>query len=393
MKAALLLAAALVATGVQADELVTFEPQEIRRIASHGPWPQPVLRDPSNRVSGNPQAIAFGQRLFFDARLSGNGAIACGTCHIPSQAWTDGRRRAIGLGALDRNTPSLLNAGLLRWFSWDGGADSIWSQALRAMLDTREMGASASLVAGTVRADRGLACMHDAAFGEGAVQRDDTQVMVDASKSIAAFVATLASGRTPFDDFRDALARGDRAAAARYPAAAQRGARIFAGRGNCSVCHFGPNFTNGEFHDVGVPYLSAPGRVDAGRHAGIKRVQADPFNLLGKHTDDASGASATKTRHVEMQHANFGQFKVPSLRNVALTAPYMHDGRFAGLRDVVHHYSELDMERIHTHGEQLLRPLKLSERESEDLVAFLESLSDPRGREGPAAALRIPGCR
>ena len=261
------------------------------------------------------------------------------------------------------------------------------------MLDTREMGASASLVAGTVRADRGLACMHDAAFGTGAVQRDDTQVMVDASKSIAAFVATLASGRTPFDEFRDAIARGDRAAAGRYPVAAQRGAKIFAGKGNCSVCHFGPNFTNGEFHDVGVPYVVAPGRVDAGRHGGIKRLQADPFNLLGKHSDDASGASATKTRHVEMQHANFGQFKVPSLRNVALTAPYMHDGRFATLRDVARHYSELDMERIHTHGEQLLRPLKLSERESEDLVAFLESLSDPGAGTTLLLGAAVPTCR
>jgi cytochrome c peroxidase len=216
--------------------------------------------------------------------------------------------------------------------------------------------------------------------------------MVDASKSIAAFVATLGSGRTPFDDFRDALARGDRAAAARYPAAAQRGAKIFVGKGNCSVCHFGPSFTNGEFHEVGVPFMLGGGKVDSGRHGGIKRLQGDPFNLLGKFSDDASGASATKTRHVEMQHANFGQFKTPSLRNVALTAPYMHDGRLASLRDVVRHYSELDMERIHVHGEQLLRPLRLSPGESEDLLAFLESLSDPRAGELPAPAAPIPGC-
>jgi cytochrome c peroxidase len=359
---------------------------------SHGPWPQPVLADPSNRAAGNPAAIALGARLFFDARLSANGTVACATCHVPSRAWTDGRPRAIGLAAADRNTPSVVNAGLARWFGWDGGADSIWSQGLRAMLDPREMGASPALVAGAIRSDRSLACAHDAAFGAGATARDDTQVMVDASKSIAAFVATLGSGRTPFDDFRDALARGDRAAAARYPAAAQRGAKIFVGKGNCSVCHFGPSFTNGEFHEVGVPFMLGGGKVDSGRHGGIKRLQGDPFNLLGKFSDDASGASATKTRHVEMQHANFGQFKTPSLRNVALTAPYMHDGRLASLRDVVRHYSELDMERIHVHGEQLLRPLRLSPGESEDLLAFLESLSDPRAGELPAPAAPIPGC-
>jgi len=393
MRVAFLLAAALAAAGVQASGLVIFEPQEIRRIVSHGPWPQPVLNDPSNRAAGNPQAIALGQRLFFDARLSSNGAVACASCHVPAHAWTDGRLRAIGLGALDRNTPSIVNAGLARWYAWDGGADTIWSQGLRAMLDPREMGASPALIAGAIRGDRTLACMHDAVFGAAATKRDDTQVMVDAAKSIAAFVATINSARTPFDDFRDALARGDRAAAARYPAAAQRGAKIFVGKGNCSVCHFGPGFTNGEFHDVGVPFMLGGGKVDEGRHGGIKRVQADPFNLLGKYSDDASGASATKTRHVEMQHANFGQFKVPSLRNVALTAPYMHDGRFATLRDVVRHYSELDMERIHTHGEQLLRPLRLTPGESDDLIAFLESLSDPHARREPAAAVPAPGCR
>jgi cytochrome c peroxidase len=393
VRVVLFLAAALAAAGAHANELIAFEPQEIRRIVSHGPWPQPVLRDPSNRASDNPTAIAFGQRLFFDARLSANGSVACATCHVPARAWTDGRARAVGLAELDRNTPSLVNAGLGRWFGWDGGADSIWSQGLRAMLDPRELGTSSAHVAGVIRADRGLACAHEAVFGSGVVQGDDTQVMVDASKAIAAFVATLNSGRTPFDEFRDALARGDRAAAARYPPAAQRGAKIFAGKGNCSVCHFGPAFTNGEFHEVGVPYALGAGRVDPGRHGGIKRVQADPFNLVGKFNDDASGASATRTRHVEMQHANFGQFKVPSLRNVALTAPYMHDGRLATLRDVVRHYSELDMERIHVHGEQLLRPLQLTPGESEDLVAFLETLGDPGAGTAPAAAPLPPECR
>jgi cytochrome c peroxidase len=392
MRAALLLAALAAAGLAEASGPVAFDPPEIRRLVSHGPWPQPVLPDPSNRASGNPAAIALGQRLFFDPRLSSNGAVACATCHVPSRAWTDGRARAIGLGEADRNTPSLVNAGLARWFGWDGGADSMWAQGLRAMLDPREMGASPALVAGAVRAEPTLACLHDAAFGAGAARRDDTQVMVDASKAIAAFVATIASGRTPFDDFRDALARGDRAAAARYPVAAQRGAKIFV-RGDCSVCHFGPGFTNGEFHEVGVPFMLGAGRVDAGRHGGIKRVQADPFNLLGKYSDDASGASATRTRHVELQHANFGQFKTPSLRNVALTAPYMHDGRLATLGDVVRHYSELDMERIHVHGEQLLRPLRLTPGERADLVAFLESLSDPGTGAAPVAQPLPSVCR
>jgi len=106
-------------------------------------------------------------------------------------------------------------------------------------------------------------------------------------------------------------------------------------------------------------------------------VRADRFNLLSPWSDDRTGTAAVKTRHVEASHASFGQFKTPSLRNLGHTAPYMHDGRYATLRAAVRHYSELDMERIHTHGEQLLRPLRLSPGEIDDLVAFLESLTAP----------------
>jgi cytochrome c peroxidase len=379
---AALVAVVALAPEARADSMPAFEPAEVRRILRHGPWPPPPARDPSNRVSGDPRAIALGHRLFFDARLSATGTVACATCHVPERAWADGRARGTGLAPLDRNTPTVLDAALHRWFAWDGRSDSVWSQALKAILDPREMGATAGHVAAVVAADPTLSCLHAAAYG-AAPGPDAERALVDTAKALAAFVETVRSGRTPFDGFRDGLARGDRAAAARYPAAAQRGLRIFVGQGRCAVCHVGPHFTNGEFHDVGVPYAVGPGRVDGGRHEGLKRLRADRFNLLGPYSDDATGAAAVKTRHVEPQHANFGQFKTPSLRNVALTAPYMHDGRLATLRDVVRHYSTLDMERIHTHGEQLLRPLRLSEAEIDDLVAFLESLTDPRATTAP----------
>jgi cytochrome c peroxidase len=192
---------------------------------------------------------------------------------------------------------------------------------------------------------------------------------------MAAFQETIVSGRTPFDAFRDALAAGDTSAMARYPAAAQRGLQLFVGRGNCSICHFGPNFTNGEFHDIGIPFFAEPGRVDSGRFDGIRRLQASPYNLLGIYNDDKTGANAQATRHVVAQHRNWGEFKVPSLRNVAQTAPYMHAGTLATLADVVRHYSELDENRLHADGERLLKPLRLTVEESADLVAFLETLS------------------
>jgi len=200
-------------------------------------------------------------------------------------------------------------------------------------------------------------------------------VLAGVGKALAAFQETIVSGRTPFDDFRDALEGNDRAAAARYPLAAQRGLRLFVGRGNCGACHFGPTFSNGEFHDTGVPFFTARG-VDPGRHGGLRKLQANAFNLLGAHNDDGSGSSAVKTRRVAVGHRNFGEFKVPSLRNVAQTAPYMHNGSLATLADVVRHYSGISPDRLHSDGESLLKPLRLSQEESADLVAFLESLTE-----------------
>jgi cytochrome c peroxidase len=382
---------ALVTQGIASDA-PRFAPPEIARIVQHGPWPPPDVRDPSNRVSGRPEAIAFGERLFLEPRLSTTGARSCVTCHAPELGWSDGRPRSLGTETLDRNAPTIWNVGLQRWFGWDGAADTLWAQSIRPILDPKEMGASAEHVAALIRSDTRLSCGYERAFGRPASAAPDAEtVLVDAAKALAAFQETLVSGRALFDDFRDALARGDAASAARYPAAAQRGLKLFVGVGNCSVCHFGPAFTNGEFADVGVPFFVGPGRVDAGRHAGIGKLRASRFNLLGRHNDDSTASTATKTRHVEPQHRNFGEFKVPSLRNVARTAPYMHDGRYTTLRDVVRHYSELNEERLHADGERILKRLNLSEREIDDLVAFLESLSDaPSGPYRRPAALA--GC-
>jgi cytochrome c peroxidase len=365
------------------EEQVEFSAEEIRRILQHGPWPQPVLRDESNRVSGNADAIALGEQLFYDRRLSGDGAMSCAACHRPDRAFTDGRERAYGRESLDRNTPSVWNVGLARWFGWDGAADSLWRQSMRPILNPIELAADTDHVAALLRADQALARRYANAFGTTPGDaRADEAMLVNTGKAIAAYLETLVSSRSAFDEFRDALGRDDRAAAARYPLAAQRGLKIFVGKGNCGFCHFGPAFTNGEFADVGISYFVAKGRVDSGRHGGIKELRADRFNLLGPYNDDPGGTAAGKTRHVASQHRNFGEFKVPGLRNVALTSPYMHNGSLATLRDVVLHYSDLNEERLHADGERILRPLKLSPREVDDLVAFLESLTGA----APAAA-------
>jgi len=374
---------------VPAAELLDFSADETRRILRHGPWPPPWSPDPSNRVSGKPAAIELGERLFFETRLSHDGSISCATCHVPERAWQDGRATSAGREPVDRNTPSVLNVRLQRWFGWSGASDNLWAQSIRPLLDAREMDASAARIARLLRADRDLRAGYARAFGAppGA---DDEAILVDAAKALAAFQETLVTGRTPFDDFRDALARDDRTAAARYPLAAQRGLRTFVGKGNCSVCHFGPSFTNGEFADIGIPFFIARGKVDPGRHAGIEQLKQSRFNLLGRYNDDAARRTATGTRHIVVQHRNFGEFKVPSLRNAARTAPYMHNGRLATLRDVVKHYSEIDLDRLHADGERILRPLNLNERETNDLLAFLESLTEAGTDPGTTSGAKRP---
>jgi cytochrome c peroxidase len=349
-----------------------FSEEEKQRILRHGPWPPPARKDPSNRVSGNPAAIALGERLFFEPRLSGTGSVLCATCHVPFRSFQDARARGFGLEAVDRNTPTIVDLGAYHWYGWDGANDSLWSQSIRPLLDPREMRASPAHVAGVVRSI--LEKPYREAFGR-VPPKDDEELLVDVGKALAAYQETLVSARTPFDEFRDALAKDDAAAMQRYPLAAQRGLKTFVGKGNCSVCHFGPAFTNSEFADTGIPFFLDNRKVDSGRHEGIKKLRASPYNLLGRFNDDRSRSTATGTRHVDPQQRNFGEWRVPGLRNVARTAPYMHNGSLATLRDVVRHYSDIDEDRLHFDGEKVLKKLDLTSGEVDDLVAFLESLT------------------
>jgi cytochrome c peroxidase len=204
---------------------------------------------------------------------------------------------------------------------------------------------------------------------------DDETIVVRAAKMIAAYVRTLRSVRTPFDQFRDSVLAGQSQQHSGFSAAALRGLRIFAGDANCHVCHFGPNFSNGEFHDTGRPFFIDVGEVDAGRYTGIQRVRADRYNLLGPFNGRPVDDEQRKTRTVRLSQHNWGQWRTPSLRNLTLTAPYMHDGSLQTLRAVVDAYADIDMDRLHVKGESILKPLDLSESQREDLVAFLMSLS------------------
>lgn len=342
--------------------LLDFSDAERRAIAAHGPWPPPATADASNRWQHDPEAVAIGRRLFFDPALSAGGRVACGSCHVPALGFQDGRPVAQGQAAGLRNTPGLLDVAGQRWFGWGGSADSLWAASLRALRDPAEMGGDEALLQRQLAREPRLA----------ALPAGDER-LVGAAKALAAYQATLVSPRTAFDDFRDALVRGDADAAASYPLSARRGLRLFVGRGRCHLCHAGPRFSNGEFADIGVPFF-VPGGVDPGRHAGLQAVRSSRFNRLGPFADDG-GAGGVATRHLRIEHRHFGEFRVPGLRGLRRSAPYFHAGSAATLADVVRHYATLNPERLHADGERILQPLGLSDAEAADLVAFLETLS------------------
>jgi cytochrome c peroxidase len=351
-----------------------FTPDEVKRIISHGPWPAPAPSDATNRVSGKPAAIELGTRLFFDQRLSSKGQMACATCHVPERNWTDNLKRAVGMVEVDRNTPTLFNLRAGRWYGWDGAADSLWSQSLRPILDERELAATPRHVAQLVRGDEQLSCRYVKAFG-AAPPVDDETVFVNVGKALASFQETLTSGRTPFDHFRDALARGDAPSTWTYSEAAQRGLKLFIGKGACTNCHAGPNFTGGEFFATGLSKYAPHGKPDPGRHTGVARLLKSRFNLAGPYNDDPLGEHAARTKELTVAPENFGEFKVPSLRNLLLTSPYGRDGSVETLAEVVRHYAGIDPAALHAKDGRPAQPLNLTAREQSDLIVFLESLS------------------
>jgi cytochrome c peroxidase len=385
---------------------VDFSPEERALILTMSPLPPPP-RDTTNAVDGNPTAIALGAILFFDKRLSGSGEFSCGTCHDPAKAWTDGQSLPKAQGTGTRNTQSIWNAAYQRWLFWDGRADSLWSQALHPIEDPLEMASTRLQVAHVIASDETLARQYRHLFGElpdlGDSQRfparggprsldvdeqmnwwqmqpeDREQVnriFANVGKAIAAFEATIVTKEAPFDRFVADLRAGRKSNA--ISASAQRGLKLFIGRGNCAVCHSGPNFTNLEFHDIRVPPLNAQMPPDRGRARGIAELSSNEFVSAGYFSDDPTGPRAQHLAYLDAQAGVLGHFKTPGLRNVALTAPYMHQGQMATLREVVEYYSTLSTAVAPAdpnHVEALLVELNLTEREIDDLVAFLESLT------------------
>jgi cytochrome c peroxidase len=254
---------------------------------------------------------------------------------------------------------------------WDGRKDSLWAQALGPLESPVEHGGSreqyAQVVAAHHRED------YEAIFGPlpALSTRDDaTLVFVNAGKAIAAFERTIAPAPSRFDRYVDAFDDRGRAPQGVLSADEEAGLRLFIGRANCTNCHNGPLFTNNEFLNTGVP-VRAGLPADRGRLAGADAVLRDEFNCRSRWSD-----SRTKCAELEFlvtgDHVLERAFKVPSLRDVAERAPYMHAGQFNTLREVLEHYNRAPKAPT---GHSELEPLRLTEQERRQIEVFLRSLS------------------
>jgi cytochrome c peroxidase len=284
-----------------------------------------------------PNKVALGRRLFSDARLSGADR-SCASCHVPARAFSDGRRRPIGLSGrpLPRNTPSLLNLAWSKYYFWDGRAPSLEAQVAMPIEAGEEMRGDWPTVVRRLSEDADLVERFRAAFpGEPSPSR------ATVLKALASYVRSLVSPPTRFD----AWVKGEGGA---LSDAETRGFRLFVGKAACVLCHVGWRFTDDRFHDIGLR------SKDAGR-GGVK-----------------GGTPGLRA------------FKTPGLRELTRTAPYMHDGSLATLGAVVRHYNGGFVARPSL-ATQLNRGLSLSGRERADLLAFLRTLSSPQDVGAPGA--------
>ena len=411
----------LSAMGVADAPITEWTPRERRIAMRMSPLPS-VPPSPTNRFADDPGARRLGQRLFFDPALSSSGEVACSTCHDPAFGFSDGRPLAKGVAMIERHTQSLLNVAYNRWFLWDGRADSLRSQALVPMEEPREMGSTRTTVAHYLFDSPTLRAAYESLFGPlpdlsdderfplaarpmpgdmehphhrawlGMSEQDRTsidRVFANVGKAIAAYERQLISKNSAFDRFVDGLRENDPKKLAELSPSAQRGFRLFIGKANCRTCHFGSNFTDREFHNTRVPPLEGQIPSDPGRHRGIEKLLASPFNAKSVYSDQRSGPVRQKLDSLVNGPRFWASFKTPTLRGVSRSAPYMHQGQFGSLRRVVEYYNTLEGAIVlDHHAETVLVPLGLTEGEIDDLVSFLESLE---GQPLPSNLVRRPG--
>lgn len=308
--------------------------------------------------------VELGRKLFFDSRLSADGRVSCANCHKPELAFTDGLMMAEGVEGRrgPRNSPTLLNALFTPNQFWDGRAGSLEEQAVQPLINELEMGnESFAEVVERVRARREYQTEFRAVFG-GEIS------IALIGKALAAYERTLVAGASPFDHFM----AGEQKA---ISDAAKRGLALFRGKARCSRCHtFSeqlPFFTDFSYHNTGVA-AGDPAFAKLARQA-YAAAETDKAKEVIDRLSKEEGGSELGRILVSYQVFDLGAFRTPSLRNVALTAPYFHDGSAPTLLDVIKFYNAGGRQNINREWD--LNALDLSADEQRDLVALLESLT------------------
>jgi cytochrome c peroxidase len=271
------------------------------------------------------EKVELGKQLYFDPRLSIDNTVSCASCHDPKKGWSNGERFATGVRDQKggRSAPTILNAGYSVFQFWDGRARHVEGQALGPIENPIEMDMPLPALVEKLNNIEGYRRQFQEVFGGEATPEN-------IAKAIGAFERTIVSGAAPFDQFK----AGDTTALSEQ---AQRGMDVFFNRAQCSACHAGPNFTDGGFHNIGVGMDDE--QPDHGRFA-ISNLRGDT-----------------------------GSFKTPTLREIARTAPYMHDGRFATLLEVVDYYDRGGTPN--SYQDEEIRPLRLTNEQKADLIVFL----------------------
>ena len=270
--------------------------------------------------------IELGKQLYFDPRLSQDNTVSCATCHDPAKGWSNGEPVATGIGGQKggRSAPTIINSAYQKFQFWDGRALELEGQALGPMQNPIEMNMKLTDLIPKINKIEGYRRQFQEVFGGEATAEN-------VAKAIAAFERTILSGDAPFDRFK----AGDKKALSE---AAQRGMTVFFNKASCSACHAGPNFSDGSFHNIGI---------------GMDKKEPD----LGRFAE---------TKVV----GDKGAFRTPTLREIARTAPYMHDGSLATLEDVVNYYDKGGIPNPQLDEE--IFPLKLTDQQKADLVTFLK---------------------
>jgi cytochrome c peroxidase len=307
--------------------------------ASQDGWRRPdIAPAPADNVL-TPARTELGRALFFDPRLSAKGVMSCASCHNPALGWTDGRPTAVGhdMKTLGRATPTIVNVAFNSLQMWDGRKVSLEEQALGPFESPDEQNLPLDQLEARVRSIPGYQSLFERAYPREGVTR------MTIAKAIASFERTILSESSDFD-------RWIAGEADAMDAAAQRGFEVFKGKGDCVLCHQGFNFTDNGFHNIGLRDSGAS--TDPGRYA---------------------------YRKVPVLK---GAFKTPTLRDIARTAPYMHNGAYATIEEVVEHYVRGGDVRENLSPN--IRPLDLSAQEKHDLVTFMRALtSSPRAVSVP----------